>query len=107
MLPTFTQTTIDKKTEMTTYELSLAEGPDAEGAAIKTAVMGTRSNKTNRINELPSDGYTKRDLQIFTDAGETISSLERVRVTGEMLKSGNGEPIAKPCILKVEKIERP
>ena len=101
LLPNFTNTLISPKTGITTYELFLAAQPDGKSASIKTSVSGTRGNEANHIAELPPDGYTQKDLRIFTDAGETVGSPDRVRITGEISKSANS------CILKIYKIEKP
>ena len=99
--PNFMNTLVSQKTGITTYELFLAAQPDGKSASIKTSVSGTRSNEVNRIAELPPEGYTQRDLRIFTDTGETVGSPDRVRITGEISKSTN------LCILKIYKIEKP
>jgi len=105
LLPNFMNQEINPETELTIYELFLAAQPDGKSQSIKTSVFGTRSNKTNRIAELPPEGYTQKDLLIFTDTGETVGSFDRVRITGELSKNKIGNE--KPCILKIEKIEKP
>ena len=109
VLPELMNTAINPETDLTIYELTLAAEPDGKSAAIKTVVPGTRSRKTNRIAELPAEGYTQKDLRIFTDTGEIVGSLDRVRITGKLSKeqskteaSTNG----RQCVLKVEKIEK-
>ena len=104
-LPNLMQARVDPETELTSYELSLVDDRGVQEDALNVIVVGTRSNAANRIAELPADGYTKRDLRIFTERGETLSSLERVRVTGEMLKGRSGGH-GGPCTLAVGKIEK-
>jgi hypothetical protein len=103
-LPNFLEASTDPKTEVAIYELFLAEQPDGTSASIKTLVSGTRSSMTNHIAELPSDGYTQRDLRIFTASGETVGSSDRVRISGKLQKERVNRA---PCILTTEKIERP
>lgn len=104
-LPNFLQAKTDPETEVTIYELFLAAQPDDQSPAVTTRIPGTRGSRTNRIAELPTDGYTRRDLRIFTASGETVGSSDRVRVTGELWKQRSGAE--QPCILKTERIERP
>lgn len=100
ILPNFMNTLVSPKTGNTSYELFLAAQPDGKSPTVKTTVFGTRSNEPNRIAELPAEGYTQKDLRIFTDTGETIGSPDRVRVTGEISRNTNS------CILKIRKIEK-
>ena len=106
LLPSVMQTAVNPETELTTYELVLADGPNQNGPAISTAVFGTRSSRSNRIAELSPHGFTQRDLQIFTNTGEIAGSMDRLRVTGKLSKH---ETLShgQPCVLKVERIERP
>jgi hypothetical protein len=104
-LPNFLQAKTDPETEVTIYELFLAAQPDDQSPAVTTRISGTRGSRTNRIAELPVDGYTRRDLRIFTASGETVGSSDRVRVTGELWKQRSGAE--QPCILKTETIEKP
>jgi hypothetical protein len=109
LLPNVMQTAINPENELTIYELELAAVPDDRSSVLRASVFGTRSNRTNRIAELSPLGYTQRDLQIFTDSGETVSSVDRLLVTGQLVKpdtTGNTHN-SQPCILKIEKIEKP
>jgi hypothetical protein len=109
VLPELMDAAINPETEMTSYELMLAAQPDGKSAALKTAVSGTRSRKTNRIAELPAEGYTQNDLRIFTDAGEVVGSLDRVRITGKLSNARSkveSAPNGRGCVLKAEKIEK-
>ena len=109
VLPELMDAAINPETELTIYELILAAAPDGKSAALRTAVSGTRSRKTNRIAELPADGYTQKDLRIFTDTGEIIGSLDRVRITGKLTKTQSkteAVPNGRGCVLKAEKIEK-
>lgn len=109
VLPNFMNTLVSQKTGITTYELFLAAQPDGKSQSIKTSVSGTRGNEANRIAELPPEGFTQKDLRIFTDTGETIGSLDRVRVTDEtfistkqaILLNRNGEAEIKRSKLPV------
>ena len=109
VLPELMNAAINPETELTIYELILAAEPDGKSAALKTSVFGTRSHKTNRIAELPAEGYTQKDLRIFTDTGEIVGSLDRVRITGKLSKAQSkteASPNGRQCVLKVEKIEK-
>jgi hypothetical protein len=109
VLPELMDAAINPETELTSYELILAAQPDGKSAALKTAVSGTRSRKTNRIAELPAEGYTQNDLRIFTDTGEVVGSLDRVRITGQLSKARSkveSAPNGRGCVLKAEKIEK-
>jgi hypothetical protein len=106
LLPSVMQADVNPETELTTYELVLADGPNEKSPAISTAVFGTRSSRSNRIAELSPHGFTQRDLQIFTDTGEIAGSLDRLRVTGKLSKHETPAH-GQPCVLKVERIEKP
>lgn len=99
-------TTIDAATGQTTYELSLVSDRDGTGRSITTAIEGTQAAEANRIAELSPEGYTQKDVRIFTDAGETVGSLDRLRITGELSKVQDSRE-GNPCRLRIEKIERP
>jgi len=109
VLPELMNAAINPETDLTSYELVLASEPVGKSAALRTAVAGTRSRKTNRIAELPAEGYTQKDLRIFTDTGEIIGSLDRVKVTGKLSKERSkieAAPNGRGCVLKAEKIEK-
>lgn len=109
LLPNVMRTAVNPETELTSYELYLAAEPDDRSSILRAAVLGTRSSRTNRIAELSPLGYTQRDLQIFTDSGEIVSSLDRLLITGQLMKDEPTEsepPHSRPCILKIEKIEK-
>lgn len=105
-LPSVMQADVNAETELMSYELVLADGPDENEPAVPTAVYGTRSNRTNRIAELSPNGFTQSDLQIFTNTGEVVGALERLRITGKLSKHEKRSQ-GPPCILKVERIEKP
>jgi hypothetical protein len=103
-LPNFLEAETNSRTQITMYELFLTDQPDGKSPTITTRITGTNENETNRIADLPVDGYTQRDLKIFTASGETVGATDRVRISGELQKgSVKG---GKPCILKSEKIEK-
>ena len=99
-------TTVDTATGQMTYELSLVSDPDGKGSSVTTAIVSTPALKPNRIAELSPEGYTQKDVRIFTDAGETVGSLDRLRITGELSRAEDPRD-GKPCRLRIEKIERP
>lgn len=105
-LPSVMQTDVNTETELTTYELVLADGPGDKSPAVSTAVFGTRSNRTNRIAELSPHGFTQSDLQIFTETGEVAGALDRLRITGKLSKHEKRSQ-GPPCILNIERIEKP
>ena len=103
-LPNFLEAETNAETQITMYELFLADKPDGKSPNIKTRITGTSENQTNHIADLPIDGYTQRDLRIFTANGETVGASDRVRISGEVQKSGTIRE--RQCILQSEKIEK-
>ena len=103
-LPNFLTAETNSHTGITMYELSLAAQSDGNSPVITTQITGTSENEANRIADLPVDGYTQRDLKVFTANGEAVGPNDRVRISGELQK----ERIkgGQPCILKSEKIEK-
>ncbi|HKP69295.1 MAG TPA: hypothetical protein VJV05_08425 [Pyrinomonadaceae bacterium] len=104
--PNVMRTNVNPQTELMTYQLVLVDGSDEKSPSIETAVFGTRSNRTNRIAELSPEGFTESDLRIITDSGEVVGSLDRLRITGKLSKDEKDQ-FGEPCILKIERIERP
>lgn len=104
-LPNFLESSTDPETEAAIYELFLAEQPDGKSPTIKISISVTRAQKPNGIAELPVDGYTERDLRIFTATGETVGSEDRVRISGRLRKVKIRAE--QPCIVTTERIERP
>lgn len=110
LLPNFMNILISPQTGNVTYELFLATQPDGKSSSVKTLALVTHTNEANRIAELPPDGYTQSDLQIFTDTGESVGSFERVRITGKLFKNtirGAASLPGESCFLTIEKIEKP
>ncbi len=83
------------------YELFLAAQPDGKGGQVKTIITVTKSGEPNRIAELPENGFTQKDLHIYTDAGEIVGSQDRVKITGKVLLANDD------CRLVITKIENP
>jgi hypothetical protein len=101
--PNLMEAYVNPETEVTTYQLVLVDDSDEKRPSINTAVFGTRSSHANRIAELSPEGFTQRDLQIFTDNGEIAGSLDRLKITGKLSKAKDGRGL--PCILEIERIE--
>jgi hypothetical protein len=102
-LPNFLVAEIDPETEAIIYELSLAAERDGKGPFVKTRILGTRVNRTNHIAELAADGYTERDLRIFTASGKTVGASDRIRVSGTLSKRKKENGTA--CAVMSEKVE--
>ncbi|CAN5413690.1 hypothetical protein BH10ACI2_BH10ACI2_00720 [soil metagenome] len=81
-----------------TYTLLLVERPNGTGGFLTTSTRATVTNEPNRIRDLPVS-YTYNDFSVFTDTGQVASADDRVIVTGHVYRN------AKPCILKIDKIE--
>ncbi len=96
LLPNFMKAESDKK-----YELFLAAQPDGKGGRVKTFFPVTTSGEPNRVGELPENGYTQKDLQIYTDAGAKVGALDRVKITGKVSRA---ETV---CHIETGKIEMP
>jgi hypothetical protein len=104
--PSVMQTDVDPETELTTYELVLADRPNDKSLGISTTVLGTRANRANRIAELSPEGFTQSDLQIYTDSGEVARSQDRLRITGRLSKHQEHQH-GQPCMLRIERIQKP
>jgi hypothetical protein len=104
--PDVMRTHVNAETELTTYQMVLVEGSDEKSPSMSASVFGTRTSRTNRIAELSPEGFTNSEVQIFTDTGEVAGSLDRLRITGRLSKDKK-EQYGEPCVLKIERIEKP
>lgn len=81
-----------------TRKLLLVEEENGTGGFLYVLAKDSRTVEPNRIAELPLS-YTYKDFRIYTEDGRTVSSSERLRVTGEVFKELNS------CVLKIQRIE--
>ena len=88
----------ERVTEKGSRQLLLVEKENGTGGFLPVMALDSKTKEPNRIAELPLT-YTYKDLRIYTEDGTTVSSNERLRVTGEVVKDLNS------CVLKVQRIE--
>ena len=79
-------------------QLLLVEKENGTGGFLPVMTQDSETKEPNRIAHLPLS-YTYKDLRIYTEDGSTVTSNDRLRVTGEVVKDLNS------CVLKIQKIE--
>lgn len=99
-LPQSSEPPLTGENDSGSYMLLLVEKENGTGSFINVQVPFTGSKEPNRLDTLPAS-YTYNDLHINTDSGAQISSGDKVAVSGRVLKD------SKPCVVQVEKIEKP
>ena len=82
------------------YRLLLVEKSNGGGSFITATISATDSHEPNRIDVLPTS-YTYDDVRINTDSRRTVSTDQRLALTGSVMKD------TKPCILRIEKVDMP
>lgn len=83
------------------YQIFLMTKADASGDAVKVTLWTTNKAEPNKIRAF-SNGYSWKDLLVYTNNGKEISAGKMIKITGEI------EPDEKTgCAVSVTKIELP
>lgn len=84
-----------------TYKLFLMTKADATGDSVATVFSGTSQTAKNRIKMFPAN-YTWNDLEVYTDADQTVKAGKVVKITGPVEADDKVK-----CKVNANKIELP